>query len=245
MHADGDWLAVEGVLNKDMATLGEYLQTWTLKLSTTKTVSAAFHLNSKEAKRELKVNFNNETLPFCSEPKYLGVTLDSPGPFDCRVLHSCLVPQCSYPPHWPNHQQRLANCDWMPASNTSGQPSNPRRHPTCWASSQRSHTISRTPCHGAWTPAPLSTDRPPGAAAWCLKSRHPFVPTAQQLISFSDNNNTCAAQWADHQWNAVWADNPTRLRTLIPDTGTHTPGITLCWVRVAVSTWNIFPDFGI
>jgi len=47
-----------------------------LKLSTTKTVSAVFHLNNKEAKRELKVNFNNETLPFCSEPKYLGVMLD-------------------------------------------------------------------------------------------------------------------------------------------------------------------------
>ena len=39
-------------------------------------MSAAFHLNNKEAKRELKVNFNNETLPFCSEPKDLGVTLD-------------------------------------------------------------------------------------------------------------------------------------------------------------------------
>ena len=46
------------------------------KLSTAKTVSAVFHLNKKEAKRELKVNFNNETLPFCSESKYLGVTLD-------------------------------------------------------------------------------------------------------------------------------------------------------------------------
>jgi len=44
--------------------------------STTKTVSAAFHLNNKEAKRVLKVKYNNETLPFCSEPKYLGVTLD-------------------------------------------------------------------------------------------------------------------------------------------------------------------------
>jgi len=76
MHADGDWLAVEGALSKDMATLDEYLQTWKLKLSTTKTVSAVFHRNNKEAKRELKVNFNNETLPFCSEPKYLGVTLD-------------------------------------------------------------------------------------------------------------------------------------------------------------------------
>ena len=59
-----------------METGGKYLQTWKLKLSTTKTVSAVFHLNNKEAKRELKVNFNNETLPFCSEPKYLGATLD-------------------------------------------------------------------------------------------------------------------------------------------------------------------------
>jgi len=76
MDADGDWQAVEGVLSKDMATVGEYFQTWKLKLSTTKTVSAAFHPNSKEAKRALKVKYNNETLPFCSEPKYLGVTLD-------------------------------------------------------------------------------------------------------------------------------------------------------------------------
>jgi len=68
MHADGDWLAVKGMLSKDIATLGVYLQTWKLKLSTTKTVSAVFHLN-KEAKRELKVNFNNKTLTFCSEPK--------------------------------------------------------------------------------------------------------------------------------------------------------------------------------
>ena len=76
MHADGDWQAVEGVLTKDMATVSEYLQTWKLKLSTTKTVSATFHLNNMEAERELKVNHNNETLPFRSEPKYLWVTLD-------------------------------------------------------------------------------------------------------------------------------------------------------------------------
>jgi len=76
MHADGDRQAVEGALTKDRATLGEYLQTWKLKLSTMKTVSAVFHLNNKEAKRELKVNSNNKTLPFCSEPKYPGVTLD-------------------------------------------------------------------------------------------------------------------------------------------------------------------------
>ena len=48
MHADGDWQAVEGVLTNDIATVGEYLHTWKLKLSNTKTVSSAFHLN-KEA----------------------------------------------------------------------------------------------------------------------------------------------------------------------------------------------------
>ena len=67
MHADGDWKAVEAVVTKDMSTVGEYLQTWKLKLSTAKTVSAAFHLN-KEAKRELKVKYNNETCPAAPSP---------------------------------------------------------------------------------------------------------------------------------------------------------------------------------
>jgi len=64
MHADGDWQVVEGVLSKDMATTSEYLQTWKFKLSTTKMVSAVFHLN-KEAKCELTANLNNKSVPFC------------------------------------------------------------------------------------------------------------------------------------------------------------------------------------
>jgi len=68
---------------------------------------------------------------------------------------------------------------------------------------------------------------PPSANARHLKSRHPFVPSAQQLISSSDNNNICAAHWADHRWNAEWLDNFTRLHTFIPDTSTHPPRITL------------------
>jgi len=76
MHADREWKAVEGVLTKEMATVGEYLQTRKQKLSTTKMVSTAFHLNNKEPKREIKVNFNNESMPFCSETKCLGVTLE-------------------------------------------------------------------------------------------------------------------------------------------------------------------------
>jgi len=76
--------------------------------------------------------------------------------------------------------------------------------------------------------------RPSSAVARRLKSRHPFVPAAQ-LISLSDNNNIRAAQWADHQWDAEWADNPTRLRTLIPYIGTTPPGLSLprrAWVRL-------------
>jgi len=63
--------------------------------------------------------------------------------------------------------------------------------------------------------------RPSSVNARLLKSRHPSVPAAQHLISSSDNNNICAAQWADHQWNAEWVDNPKRPRIFIPDTGTH------------------------
>ena len=61
-----------------MSTFLAYLQTWRLKLSHTKTVTAAFHLNNREAKRELKVyNYNNgRLLPFCPTPTYLGVKLD-------------------------------------------------------------------------------------------------------------------------------------------------------------------------
>ena len=61
--------------------------------------------------------------------------------------------------------------------------------------------------------------RPSSAVARRLKSRHPFLPAAQQLFSFSDNNNIRPAQWADHKWNAEWEENPTKFRTFIPETG--------------------------
>ena len=59
-----------------MSTLSSYLQTWRLKFSHTKTVTTAFHLNNREAKRELKVNNNGRLLPLCPTPTYLGVKLD-------------------------------------------------------------------------------------------------------------------------------------------------------------------------
>ena len=73
-HFSGNWKDLEETLSQDMSTLSAYLQTWRLKLSHTKTVTAAFHLNNREAKRELKV-YNNDLL-FCPTPTYLGVKLD-------------------------------------------------------------------------------------------------------------------------------------------------------------------------
>jgi len=263
-----------------MATTGEYLQTWKLKLSTTKTVSAAFHFYNKEAKRELKVKYNNETLPFCYEPRYLGVTLDRSFTYrrHLKSLRKKLTSRVAL------LLRRLAGSGWGAGATTLRTATLALVHSTAeycapvWGRSAHTHLVDPTindvlrivtgclrptpadnlpilagippaelrrngaalsPARRAMEPGYLlhsALTRPSGAAAWRLKSRHPFVLAAQQLISFSDNNNIRAAQWADHQWNAEWADNPTRLRTSIPDTGTHTPGMTLprrAWVRLS------------
>ena len=76
LHTSGEWKELERTLSQDMTTLSEYLQTRRLKLSHTKTVTAAFHLHNREAKRELKVCNIGMTLPFCPIPTYLGVKLD-------------------------------------------------------------------------------------------------------------------------------------------------------------------------
>ena len=143
----------------------------------------------------------------------------SPGPFDCRVLCYCLVPQCSYPPYWPTINETLRIVTGClrptPANNlpilAGIQPAELRRRGATLSLGR----LAMEPGHLLHS----AITRPPGAAAQRLKSRHPFVPAAQQLISFSDNNNKRSAQWADRQCNAEWADNPTRLRTSIPDTG--------------------------
>ena len=211
---------------------------------------------------ELKVNFNNENLPNCSEPKYLGVTLDRSLTYRrhleslrkklthaSRFWGGLLAPvgvleqqRCEQSPQpWciqlqttallfgaavlipasltPRNQWHLATFYWMPASYTNRQHSNPCRHPTCWASSQWSHPIFRTPCHGVWTLALFSAHPSFECKCTAPQIETPICTTAQQL-SFSDNNNIRAAQWAHHQWNAELADKHIRLLIFIPDTGT-------------------------
>ena len=70
------WKEMEEGLNKDMTILVDYLRKWRLQLSVGKTVSAAYHLNNREAKRELDVFVDNKRLVCQQAPKYLGVRLD-------------------------------------------------------------------------------------------------------------------------------------------------------------------------
>ena len=72
LHSSVNWKDLEGTLSQDMSTFSAYLQTWKLKLSHTNTVRAAFHLNNRVAKRELKVYNNGKLLPFCQALLTLG-----------------------------------------------------------------------------------------------------------------------------------------------------------------------------
>ena len=67
---------MEEGLNKDMTILVDYLRKWRIQLGIGNTVSAAYHLNNREAKRELDVFVGNTPLVFQQAPKYLGVRLD-------------------------------------------------------------------------------------------------------------------------------------------------------------------------
>ena len=75
-HSSGNWKMLERTFSEDMTTLCAYLQTWRLKLSHAKTVTAAFNLHRRKGKRELKVENNGKTLPFFPLPTYLGMKLD-------------------------------------------------------------------------------------------------------------------------------------------------------------------------
>ena len=80
----------------------------------------------------------------------------SVGAFNRRELRSCLVPQCSHPPYWPAINDALRNVTGRLRPTSADNLPILAGIQTCWTSSQWSHTVSSTPCHGAWTPAPLN-----------------------------------------------------------------------------------------
>jgi len=142
----------------------------------------------------------------------------SPGPFNHRVVHCCVVPQCSHPLYWTCHQRRLANCDWIHASYTSRQSSHSRRHSTCWASSQWSRIASRTSYYGAWTSAPLSAH--PSNVCKCMA---PQIETPIYLYSPHNNSSVCL-KTTIHVWRSGWITNEMRSgRTTLQDTTLSSP----------------------
>ena len=59
-----------------MTIMSTYLRNWRLKLSIGKTLACVFHLNNRDAKRDLKVEVDNKCLQLQTAPTYLGVKLD-------------------------------------------------------------------------------------------------------------------------------------------------------------------------
>ena len=63
------WKEMEEGLNKDMTILVDYLRKWHIQLSIGKTVSVAYHLNNRDAKRKLDVFVDNKRQVFPQAPK--------------------------------------------------------------------------------------------------------------------------------------------------------------------------------
>ena len=76
LHSATTWKEVEFTLERGMQDLVRFFRRWRLRLSEAKTTTTPFHLNTKEAGKELVVHVNGNTLPPCANPRYLGVTLD-------------------------------------------------------------------------------------------------------------------------------------------------------------------------
>ena len=63
-------------MSRDIQLLEHYFRQWYLKMNTSKSISAYFHLNNREANETLKIQTANGTLPADKNRKYMGLTLD-------------------------------------------------------------------------------------------------------------------------------------------------------------------------
>ena len=106
----------------------------------------------------------------------------------------------------------------MPSSYTSGQPSRPCRHLTCWASLQRSYTFSSTPCHGDWTSAPFNAHL---SIEWECTGSQIETPILYPLLN---NSSVQLTTITEVKRNGERLECTTRLCTFIL---THPPRMTL------------------
>ena len=76
LHSNPSWSRIEGGLSHDMTALSSYLTNWRLMRSMPKTMSTNFHLNNRQAKRQLNIKVDNNRLQFQTVPTYLSVKID-------------------------------------------------------------------------------------------------------------------------------------------------------------------------
>ena len=75
-HQHHEISSLEQTLGQDTEKLQSYFEKWFLKMNTTKTTSALYHLDNHKANHQLAIQTKNSILPFDPLPKYIGVTLD-------------------------------------------------------------------------------------------------------------------------------------------------------------------------
>ena len=66
-----------------------------------------------------------------------------------------------------------------------------------------------------------------------LRSRSPFVPAARNILDNLANLGIRASQWINHKWKTEYCENASRLRAVVPRTGSRPVGMGLpraAWV---------------
>ena len=160
-------------------------------------MSAVSYLNKKEAKRELKVNLNNEFLSFCSEPKNLGVTLDRSLTYrrHLKSLRKKLTSHVAL-------LRRLAGSGWGAGATTLRTATLVLVHSTAeycalvWCLCAQTHLIDSVINDASRIVTGYRRPTPPDNLRILANPRdtHLYL-VAQQLISSSDNEiNSSAAQ---------------------------------------------------
>ena len=167
----------------------------------------------------------------------------SPGTFNQGVMCTCLVPQCSYPPHHPainNALRIVTGClHPTPADNlpilAGIQPAELCRNGATQSLARCAMESgillhSHSPIHWVQT--------------YSVSNRNTHLYTPHSISSVNLTTTTCVVHWPDHQWNVEWTDNATRLCIIIFGTSTHPPIMTLprgawFWLdRACNSVWH-------
>ena len=207
---------MEDTPSQGMTSLSAYLQTWKLKFSNTKSVTAAFYLHSIEAKRALNVYNNGKLLPPCPVPTYLGVKLDRSLTFrhhrealrkklstrvallrrlagsgcgaDAKTLHISAL-SLVYPTaeYWAPTEDLLVLAGIQPTELR-------RLGATLFLANCAIHD----PDYVLHRQLVGQQDAYRGR----LRSRRPFVPAAWKLLGSLSKLDIRVKQWTKHKWNA-------------------------------------------